>query len=186
MKILSALQITEYISRIYFPQARERYKKLVSQHSIPELEELLSQKEYDLEGHTVSILELNVADLTKGNRWIGENKVTEEEEQDEENEHSVDDDDDEDDKIVGMSLREKKNLQQETKSINQEMRSSKEVKKEIKKAALKQVKNSKAFQKKQKIEQIKNRKQSRRKLHKIQKVARKRNKRIKRISERQN
>lgn len=169
---------------VYFSQARERYKKLVSQHNIPELEELLSQKEYDLEGHTVSILELNVEDLTKGNQWIGENKIVEEEEeeQNEENEHS---DDDDDDKIIGMSLREKQeDLQQETKSTEQAMKSSKEVKREIKKAALKQVKKSKVFQQKQKMEQIKQRKKSRRKLHRMQKVTRKRGKRIEKGSER--
>lgn len=84
---------------MYF-QARERYKKLLSHRNVPELEELLSKQEYDLEGHTVSILELNVADLAEG-RWIGENKIAEKkEEQDDESKHSNNDDDD----IVGMSL----------------------------------------------------------------------------------
>lgn len=145
---------------------------------MPELEELLSKREYDLEGHTVSILELNVADLA-GDRWIGENKIVEKkkEEQDDESEHSNNDDDE----IVGMSLKEKqKNLvQQKPKSDNQQIKSSKEIKREIKKATLKQIKKSKAFQQKQRLEQQKNKKQNRQKLHNAQKVMHKHGKRIK-------
>lgn len=144
---------------------------------MPELEELLSKQEYDLEGHTVSILELNVADLAR-DRWIGDNKIVEkkEEEQDDQSEHSNNDDE-----IVGMSLKEKQKnpVQQEPKSDNLQIKSSKEIKREIKKATLKQIKKSKAFQQKQRLEQQKNKKQSRQKLHNAQKVMHKHGKHIK-------
>ncbi|EFN71242.1 hypothetical protein EAG_13349 [Camponotus floridanus] len=159
-------------------EARERYKKFVAHRNVPELEELLSKQEYDLEGHTVSILELNVTDLA-GDRWIGENKIAEkkEEEQDDQSEHSNNDNNE----IVGMSLKEKqKNLtQQKPKSDDQQIKSSKEIKREIKKATLKQIKKSKAFQQKQRLEQQKNKKQSRQKLHNAQKVMHKHGKHIK-------
>ncbi|KAL6440268.1 hypothetical protein ACFW04_003086 [Cataglyphis niger] len=162
--------------------ARERYKKLLSHRNVPELEELLSKKEYDLEGHTVSILELNVAELAEGSRWIGENKIAEkkEEEQDDESEHSNNDDDE----IEGMSLQEKQKnpVQQKPKSDSQQIKSSKELKREIKKATLKQIKKSKAFQQKQRLEQQKNKKQNKQKLYNAQKIAHKHGKRIKQKS----
>ncbi|CAL1676099.1 unnamed protein product [Lasius platythorax] len=162
--------------------ARERYKKLVSHRNVPEIEELLSKQEYDLESHTVSILELNVADLAEGSRWIGENKIAEkkEEEQDDESEHSNNDDDE----IVGMSLQEKQKnpIQQKPKSDSQQIKSSKELKREIKKATLKQIKKSKAFQQKQRLEQQKNKKQNKQKLHNAQKVLYKHGKQIKKKS----
>lgn len=161
-------------------QARERYKKLLSHRNIPELEELLSRQEYDLEGHTVSILELNVTDLAEGNKWIGPNKGTEEKEEEQKDEKLSGSDDD-DEQIVGMSFREKQEdpEQQESKSTNQEFKSSKEVKREINRAALRQVKKSKAFQQKQKIQRQKNKKQSRQKSHRAQKLAHKHGKRFK-------
>lgn len=161
-------------------QARERYKRLVSHRDVPELEELLSRQEYDMKDHTVSILELNIADLKEGSKWIGENKI-EEEKEEVESEDSSDDDDDND--IIGMSLQEKQKLpvNQESKINNEEKKSLKDVKREIKKAALKRVKKSKAFQQKQKIEQQKNKKQSKRETHKGQKLrhGRKRDKQVK-------
>jgi len=174
------------VIHIYIFQARERYKKSLSHQIIPEVEELLSQQEFDLEGHTVSILELNIADLAEGSKWIGENKIAEkkEEQEDDESDHCNDDDDD--DEIVGMSLQEKhKNqVQQKSKFDSREMKSMKELKQEIKKVALKRIKKSKAFQQKQRLEQQKNRKQSRQKLHQAQKLAHKRGKRIKKKSKR--
>lgn len=163
----------------FFFQARERYKKSLSYRVIPELEKLLSQKEYDFEGHTVSILELNVADLAEGNKWIGENKVAEEkEEQEDDKSDQCNDDDNE---IVGMSLQKKQkdHVQQKSKPDNQEMKSAKELKQEVKKAALKRVKKSKAFQQKQRLEQQKNKKQSRQKLLRAQKLMRKHGKKTK-------
>lgn len=166
-----------------FLQVRERYKKYLSYRNISELEELLSREEYDLENHTVSILELNIADLTKGNRWIGENKIAEEEDKqdDEHGRDDNDDDDNDDNNIIGMSLQEEQKdiEQQETESTFQNMKSSIEIKKEIKKESLKQMKESKVFKKKQRMEQIKNRKQSKRKLRKIQKLTRKHGKQVK-------
>lgn len=173
-----------------FFQARERFKKSLSHQVVPELEELLSKQEFDLEGHTVSILELNVADLAEGSKWIGENKVAEEKEEQEDDKadrcNDDDDDNDQDDEIVGMSLQEKRKNQVEQKSKfdSREIKSTKELKQEIKKAALKRIKKSKAFQQKQRLEQQKNKKESRQKLHKAQKLAQKRGKKTKKKSKR--
>lgn len=160
----------------------------MSHQIVPEVEELLSRQEYDLESHTVSILELNIADLAEGSKWIGENKIAEEKEEQEDDKSDHCNDDDDDDEIVGMSLQEKsKNQVQQTskcksKSDGREIISSKELKQEVKKAALKRIKNSKAFQQKQRLEQQKNKKQSRQKLHKAQKLAHKHGKRSKKKS----
>lgn len=144
------------------------------------MDELLSRQEYDLENHTVSILELNVADLTEGSKYIGQNKFAEEEEQDEGSECSNDKNSD-DEEIIGMSLREKQEDSVRREALSKkETKSLKEMKSEIKKTALKQMKRSNAFQQKQKLEQQKNRKQSRRKLQRAQKLAQKRGKHIKR------
>lgn len=181
-KALFYKELQKIQTYMYFHQARERYKKLVSHRNVPEIEELLSKQEYDLEGHTVSILELNVADLAEGSRWIGENKIAEkkEKEQDDESEHSNNDDDE----IVGMSLQEKQKnpIQQKPKFDSQQIISSKELKREIKKATLKQIKKSKAFQQKQRLEQQKNKKQNKQKLHNAQKVLYKHGKQIKKKS----
>lgn len=160
---------------------RERYKKSLSHQVVPELEELLAQQEYDLEGHTVSILELNVTELAEGCKWIGENKIAEEKEkQDDKSDQSNDDNDE----IVGMSLQKKHKNQawQNSKSDNREVKSAKELKQEVKKAALKRIKKSKAFQQKQRLEQQKNKKQNRQKLHKAQKLTHKCDKRAKKKS----
>lgn len=146
---------------------------------------MLSRQEYQLPNHTVSILELNVADLKEGSAWIGQNKIVEEKEEKQENDESEQSNDD-DDEIVGMSLQKKriitKEIAQDSKSNHQEIKSSKELKREMKKIALKQVKKSKAFQQKQRLEQQKNKKRSKQKLHKTQKLAHKGNKRIKKKS----
>ncbi|KYN11498.1 PREDICTED: ribosomal RNA-processing protein 17 [Trachymyrmex cornetzi] len=164
-------------------EARERYKKSLSNQVVPELQELLSQQELDLGSHTVSILELNVADLKEGKKWIGENKIVEEKEQENDKSDKSCNDDDDDDEIVGMSLQEKcKNrVQPKSKSNSYKIKSAKELKQEIKKAALKRVKNSKAFQQKQRLEQQKNKKQKQ-KLQKAQELVYKRGKRSKKKS----
>lgn len=147
---------------------------------------MLCKKKYKLENHTVSILELNIADLKEGSAWIGQNKIAEEnEEKHEDNESKYINDDN--DKIVGMSVRKKqiiaKDVAQDSKSNNQEIKSSKELKREMRKIALKRVKKSKAFQQKQRLEQQKNRKRSKQKLHKkTQKLTHKSGKRNKKKS----
>nr|CAD7594394.1 unnamed protein product [Timema genevievae] len=121
-------------------ETRESYKKLVVSHRpIPELEEF-EAKEYDLETHTVSILEVSAADLAQKNNWIGVNKV-----QYEEVKVENDDRDDEEEKgtVPGM-----------------EFRTEKDVRRVIKKQATKLVQNSKAFQTKNKLERQKNKKKS--------------------------
>jgi len=168
-------------------QSREHYKKLVSHRNIPELEELLSRQEYDMKDHTVSILELNIADLKEGVKWIGQNNVKEEKEEEEEEKQKNDESDSNDnDEIIGMSLQEKQKLSidQKSKINNQDIKSLKDVKREIKKIALNRIKKSKAFQQKQKLEQQKNRKQSKQKSQKAKKEihGRKHNKKIKKKS----
>ena len=60
---------------IFLLQARESFKKLVvSQRPVPEVENLVSEN-YELENHSVSILELSASDLAEKNNWIGINKV---------------------------------------------------------------------------------------------------------------
>ena len=144
---------------------------------------MLSQQEFDLGSHTVSVLELNVADLKEGKKWIGENKIVEEKEEQESDKSCNDDDGDE---IVGMSLQEKyKNqVQPKSKPNSHEIKSAKELKQEIKKAALKHIKKSKIFQQKQRLEQQKNKKQSKQKLQKAQGIVHKRGKRSKKKSKR--
>lgn len=159
------------IVRIYFRiiinifQAREQYKKLLSHRDIPEIQNLLSQQEYETEGHTISILELNVADLAENKALIGENKGVNEEDEDEKqnNENSEDNED-----IIGMWLNEKKIKEPKQSTVNNQITNKKDLKKTIKKAALERVKKSKAFRWKQKIERQKNKKESAKKLKRLQ------------------
>lgn len=123
-------------------EAKESYKKLVASHrTIPELEDLL-EKQYEVENHSVSVVELSASDLAKKNNWIGVNKVEyDNEEEEEEDGDGVDSE--KVDEIPGM-----------------QMKTKKEIKKVIKKQATKQVKKSKAFQAKNKIERFKNKRKS--------------------------
>lgn len=152
-----------------FLQTRERYKKLLSNRDIPEIQQLLSQQEYETEGHTVSILELNIDDLAEKNALIGENKGTNNSERDRGIE--TDKNSENDEEIVGMSIKEKEQIKSSKENIkNKQIDNRKDLKKAIKKAALKQVKKSKAFQKKQKLERQKNKKESMRKRRRIEKA----------------
>lgn len=148
---------------------QEYYKNLVSSRDIPEIQQLLSQHEYETEGHTISILELNVADLTENSTLIGENKgnvIAEDNEKEESDNNSECSEE-----IVGMSLNEKKKTTISKEIIgNKLIRNEKDLKKAIKKATLKQVKKSKAFQRKQKVERQKNKKESMRKQKRKEKV----------------
>ncbi|XP_015435544.1 PREDICTED: nucleolar protein 12, partial [Dufourea novaeangliae] len=150
-------------------EARERYKNLVSNRDIPEIQQLLSQQEYETEGHTVSILELNVADLTEKDTFIGENKGINDVENT--NEEENDENSEGDEEIVGMALDKKKKIKNAKQSTeNKPIDNKKDLKRAIKKAALKQVKNSRVFQQKQKLERQKNKKESMRKLKRVQKI----------------
>lgn len=150
--------------------ARERYKKLVSSRDVPELEELLSQHQYETEGHTVSILEVNIGDLAEGNTLIGENKGAQENDSNSEEIEDNLEDSISDDEIKGMSLNESKASSQKilTEKVDY-VKDKKDLKRVIKQAALKQVKKSKAFQQKQRLERQKNKKQSMRKLRQKEK-----------------
>jgi len=67
--------VAEYVVIYFLLQARESFKKLVvSQRPVPEVENLVSEN-YELENHSVSILELSASDLAEKNNWIGMNKV---------------------------------------------------------------------------------------------------------------
>lgn len=150
-------------------ETRERYKKLLSNRDIPEIQQLLSQQEYETEGHTISILELNIDDLAEKNALIGENKGTNNSERDRGIE--TDKNSENDEEIVGMSIKEKEQIKSSKENIkNKQIDNRKDLKKAIKKAALKQVKKSKAFQKKQKLERQKNKKESMRKRRRIEKA----------------
>ncbi|XP_022187308.1 nucleolar protein 12 [Nilaparvata lugens] len=123
-------------------EAQESYKKMkMSFKPIPEVEELLrtTAKEYDVGDHSVCVVEFSSDVLEKRNKIIGENKVEYEDtgSQDQENER------DSDDEVPGMELKTKK-----------------EINKEIKKQATLQVKKSKVFQTKNRMEQQKQRKKS--------------------------
>ncbi|XP_076279880.1 nucleolar protein viriato isoform X5 [Lasioglossum baleicum] len=150
-------------------EARERYKNLVSSRDIPEIQQLLSQQEYETQGHTVSILELNVADLAEKDAFIGENEGLNEEEDEEEEENNENSENDEE--IVGMTLNKKKQVKtSKPNSKDKTVGTRKDIKREIKKAALKHVQKSKAFQQKQNLERNKNKKESMRKLKRAQKA----------------
>ncbi|XP_017879404.2 uncharacterized protein LOC108632480, partial [Ceratina calcarata] len=155
-------------------KARERYKKLVSSRDIPEIQQLLTENSYETEGHTVSIVELNMQDLSKKNALIGDNKGsdsnTENEVSDTESRHS--------EEIVGMSLKGKK--EKRSKSMKERIENNgTDVKKEIKRIALKKVKGSKVFQQKQKLERQKNRKESLRKRKRVEKIQKRKGKKLK-------
>lgn len=142
---------------------------MLSSRDIPEIQQLLSQEEYETEGHTVSILELNVADLAEGKTLIGENKGIEENESNEEEESTKNTENDEE--IVGMPLNVKKQTKNSKENAEEkQIKSGKDFKKAIKRDALKQVKKSKAFQQKQKLERQKNRKESMRKRKRVEKA----------------
>nr|XP_033321376.1 nucleolar protein 12 [Megalopta genalis] len=150
-------------------EARERYQNLVSSRDIPEIQQLLSQQEYETEGHTVSILDLNVADLLEKDVFIGENEGTNETEDEEEEENNQNMEDDEE--IVGMTLNKKKEANNSKQNlVNKPISNKKDIKREIKRAALKRVQKSKAFQQKQKLERNKNKKESIKKQKRVQKT----------------
>lgn len=46
----------------------------MSHRPVPEVENLVSEN-YELENHSVNILELSASDLAEKNNWIGMNKV---------------------------------------------------------------------------------------------------------------
>ncbi|XP_012284169.1 nucleolar protein 12 [Orussus abietinus] len=147
--------------------AKEHFKSLVSNRDVPEVQELLSRKEYEMEGRTVSILEVNIGDLTQDNKWIGENKVSYESDHESKDEEETDDFED----VAGMELNRdrpspvKPAVTKPPKKFNTE----KDVKRVIKKTATKEIQKSKAFRLKQKLERTKNKKQSLKKQKNIQK-----------------
>ncbi|XP_043248680.1 nucleolar protein 12 [Colletes gigas] len=149
--------------------AKESYKKLLSSRDVPEIQQLLSEREFETDGHTVSILELNVADFAEKNALIGENKGTDETESKEEEQSDQNSEDDEE--IVGMTLKKRKTVKS-SKEITKDTQicNRKDVKRTIRKAALEQVRKSKAFQKKQNLNRQKNKKESLRKLKKVEKI----------------
>lgn len=119
-------------------EAKESYKKLlVSSRPIPEVEELLKE-EYEEDNVTVKVVELSA------NKPVEASESEEEEEQCEE-----------ESEVPGMELKPKKKT--EEKKV---FRSHKDVKKELKRQATKNVQKSKVFQKKNKVERQKQKKKS--------------------------
>ncbi|KAI4501471.1 hypothetical protein M0802_003348 [Mischocyttarus mexicanus] len=139
--------------------ARERYKKLLSNRDVPELEKLLSEREFETENHTVSILEMDIDSLYEKNKCIGINKAVDNNEESEKEDKET-----EEESTAKTSVRavEGKNI-----------KSAKDLKKAIKYAALKEVKKSKAFQQKNRLEHNKNKKLNIRKKKNKEKILKK-------------
>ncbi|KAK2579556.1 hypothetical protein KPH14_010855 [Odynerus spinipes] len=147
--------------------ARERFKKLLSHRDVPELEKLLSEQEFETEGHKVSILEMDLDSLYEKDKCIGINKVITNEEESEKEENTENDKECiAKTKIKGME--------------NEAIESVKDLKRAIKQTALKEVKKSKAFQQKHRLERNKNKKQSIKIKKTQQKILKKRERKSKR------
>ncbi|XP_024218400.1 nucleolar protein 12 isoform X2 [Halyomorpha halys] len=120
-------------------ESREYHKKLVRTYKpIPVLEEQLA-KEYKVDNATVSVLELDADLLAETNFLIGNNRVKYEPTNDDK--ENAPDDNEEIEELPGMELKTKK-----------------EVDREVKLKALKEVKKSKIFKQKDKMERIKQKK----------------------------
>ncbi|XP_015108381.1 nucleolar protein 12 [Diachasma alloeum] len=138
-------------------EARERFKTLVSQRDIPELEELLLKQEYETDGKTVSILELNVNDLAQSSNWIGENKPKYEEECNDE-EEVEEAEESEEQNVPGMELKPKKSKNTNENEETKPQLSKKSISKARQKETLKQTSRSKVFQLKQRLDRQRNKK----------------------------
>jgi len=138
-------------------EAKESYKKLVVSHrDIPELENLLSN-EYEEDEVTVKVVELSADNIAKHSNWIGANRPKYE--SDGEQESDDPEANKEAEEIPGMELHNKP-MKATKKMGGPKFQSEKQIKKEIKKQATKNVQRSKVFQKKNKLEQQKQKKQS--------------------------
>lgn len=128
------------------------------------------KREYEDEERTVSILELDVADLAQRSNSIGTNQpVYEDDKATKESEGEENSDEEE---VTGMELKRKvveitpkveKNTTDKRKTgqgTRKEPETKKEVARVVKRAALKQVNNSKVFLQKQRLERQKNKKRS--------------------------
>lgn len=146
--------------------ARERYKKLLSHRNVPELEKYLSAQEFETEEHTVSILEMDLDSLYEKDKCIGINKIIS-------------------DKNELETEKNVTNIEQ-TKEVstgvlrNETIKSAKDLKRVIKQAALKNVKQSRAYQQKNRLERQKNKKQSIKIKKQQQKILKKREGRFRR------
>ncbi|KAK0168134.1 hypothetical protein PV327_001965 [Microctonus hyperodae] len=133
-------------------EAKAKFKTHLSQRDIPELEELLSKQEYETEGATVSILELNVEKLAQSANWIGDNKPCYEEDE-AESEEDNDSEENNDDFVPGMELKEKKiKKSTEVEENIQPQLSKKAISKAIQKETLRRTHQSSLFKMKQKRE----------------------------------
>ncbi|XP_043504963.1 nucleolar protein 12 [Polistes fuscatus] len=151
--------------------ARERYKKLLSNRDIPELEKLLSEREFETENHTVSILEMDIDSLYEKNKCIGINRAV--------------DNNEESEKEEGKETEEKSIAKTSARGIeSKSIESAKDLKRAIKYAALKEVKKSKVFQQKNRLEHNKNRKLNIRKKKKQEKKLKKSDGKFKRKGKR--
>lgn len=138
-------------------EAKESYKKMVLSHkAIPELENLLSQ-EYEEEDANVKVVELSTDAIAKKYHWIGANKpIT----RDEKEPLSENENIEETEECPGMEFNVKKKTPSNKTEQKSQFESEKDVKRALKKQAVKTVKKSKVFQMKNKLEQQKQKKKS--------------------------
>lgn len=123
-------------------EAKESYKKLVVSHRpIPEIEELLKE-EYEEDNVTVKVVELSSNDVSR----IGPNRMQFAQEAEEV---------EEEEEVPGMDLKPRRKKEEVV-----EFKTDKDVKKALKKQAVRNVKKSKVFQKKNQIEKRKQKKKS--------------------------
>lgn len=126
----------------------------------------MSEQEFETENHRVSILEMDIDSLYEKNKCIGINKVIDNKKESEKEKNvETDEKSTTEISIEGM----------EGKNIG----SAKDLKRAIKRAALKEVKKSKAFQQKNRLEHNKNKKASIKKKKKQQKILKKREGKLK-------
>lgn len=128
----------------------------MSQRDVPELEELLSKQEYEADGKTVSILELNVNDLAQGTNWIGENKPVYEHDSSEEEEQT--DEEDDPTSVPGMDLKVKTIKKPIVVQKDKPQMDQKDINKAVQKESKKQTGRSKVFLLKQRLDRQKNKK----------------------------
>lgn len=129
-------------------EARESFKKLlVSSRPIPEVEELLKD-EYEEDNVTVKVIELS--DVANG---IGTNQVEYQKE-----EEGTEQSGESESEVPGMELKPK--IRRKNEEQKKVFRNDKDIKKELKKQATRNVKKSKVFQKKNQIERRKQKKKS--------------------------
>lgn len=187
------VQVKEENKRIR-EEAKETTKKMKqSYQAIPELDEILKEKEYDTEDVSVKIVELSTIDMAKQNNWIGANIPSTTVLSESEPEREYSDESEEETTIPGMEIskKKKKNKPQkmnESKSTKRDdgtdednediaPKSKKELNRIIQKQTLSSMKHSKILQVKRKLDRLKDKKNFRKQVNIKQKFQKDKNKR---------